>query len=235
MLGDDQHATNRLPVVLVHGVGMSHRSLSRLHDELAADSRVFSVDLPGFAGLPKPGDVDIEAMAAALGDVIAALDIGPAILVGHSMGAQWVVEVARQRPELAAHVVVIGPVADDRHRTLPAQMRALALDTLGETPNTNAIVFTDYIRCGIPWYLTQVRHMLAYPIDKRVADLTAPLLVIRGEHDPVAGMRWCRRLRDSAAAGALAIIPGRHHVAPHTAPKAVAAAIRAHTDPRPTA
>lgn len=219
-------ATNRPPVVLVHGIGMSHRYFSRLQDVLGEGHAVFSVDLPGFGGLPKPGtDVDIPTMAAALAGVVAGLGVGPCVLVGHSMGAQWVVELAAQRPDLVSHAVVIGPVSDSEHRSVAAQSLALGLDCLGEPPLANAIVFTDYVRCGIPWYLTQVRHMIAYPIEERVADLRVPLLVLRGERDPIAGMRWCRMLRDRAGEGDLAVIPGSRHVAQFSRPRAVADAI----------
>ncbi|MCR2791648.1 alpha/beta hydrolase [Microbacterium sp. zg.Y625] len=222
-------SVRRPPIVLVHGIGMSHRYLRRLHDVLAADGAVFSIDLPGYGGMPKPDhDVDVAEMAAGLASVVDSLGIAPAVLVGHSMGAQWVVEAACQRPESVAHVVVIGPVSDDRHRTVPAQAGALALDTLGESPIANALVFTDYVRCGIPYYLAQVRHMVSYPIERRAADLAVPLLIIRGEHDPIAGLSWCRRLAASARDAAVVMIPGAHHVAQHTAPKAVASAIQAH-------
>lgn len=224
--------TGPLPVVLVHGIGMSHRYLARLHDVLARDRTVFSIDLPGFGGLPKPGfDVDVATMARALGDVIASLDAGPVILVGHSMGSQWVIELAAQRPDLVAHVVAIGPVTDDAHRSVLAQALALGRDSLGETPRINAIVFGDYVRCGIPWYLTQVRHMVAYRIEDRVAGLRMPLLLIRGEHDPIAGPGWCRRLRERAPSAALVSIPGRYHVAQFSSPRAVADAIVFHTAP----
>ncbi|MCR2799431.1 alpha/beta hydrolase [Microbacterium sp. zg-Y818] len=222
-------SVSRPPMVLVHGIGMSHRYLTRLHDVLAADGTVFSIDLPGYGGMPKPDhDVDVAEMAAELASVVNSLDIAPAVLVGHSMGAQWVVEAACQSPESVAGVVVIGPVSDDRHRTVPAQAGTLALDTLGESPITNAIVFTDYLRCGVPYYLAQVRHMVSYPIEQRVGDLAAPLLIIRGEHDPIAGLSWCRRLAARARDAAVVMIPGGHHVAHRTAPKAVASAIVAH-------
>lgn len=226
---DAPSETGQPPVVLVHGIGMSHRYLSRLHDLLAHEGAVFSVDLPGFGGLPKPrGDLDIEAMATGLADVIASLRVGPVVLVGHSMGTQWVVQTALQRPDLVRQVVIIGPVTDDRHRTLPAQTLALALDTLRETPPINAIVFGDYIRCGVPWYLTQVRHMLTYPLEERVAGLLMPLLIIRGEGDPIAGLAWCRRLRDRAVDAVLVTVPGHAHVVQQSAPRAVASAMRAH-------
>lgn len=217
-------------VVLVHGIGMSHRYLSRLHAVLADTTRVVSVDLPGFGGLPKPRfDVSIPQMAAGLAQVVASLDDDRVVLVGHSMGVQWAVETALRHPEYVRTVVTIGPVTDDAHRTLGAQARALAVDTVGETPAINAVVFTDYLRCGVRWYLRQLRHMLAYPLEERVAALTMPVLVVRGSDDPIAGRAWCRRLRDAAAVSRLVEIPGHHHVAQQSAPRAVASAILAHT------
>ena len=219
-------ASREPAIVLVHGIGVSHRYLSRLHDELAAHRTVISVDLPGFGGLPKPRhDVDVPSMARALTQLLEQLALGPAILLGHSMGTQWVIEAALQRPELLTSVVAMGPVVDDRHRTVLRQTWALSIDTLREPPTVNAIVLTDYLRCGVPWYLTQLRHMLAHRLEDRVPFLAVPLLLIRGGEDPIAGLEWCRRLRRSAPRAHLVQIPGHHHVAQHTAPKAVASAI----------
>jgi pimeloyl-ACP methyl ester carboxylesterase len=219
-------------IVLVHGIGVSHRYLARLHDVLAQEREVFSIDLPGFAGLPKPpSDIDIPAMAQGLGRVIESLDVGPVVLVGHSMGTQWVVEASLQRPDLSTDVVIMGPVADSAHRSMLAQSAALTVDTLGEPPDVNAIVLTDYLRCGVPWYLTQLRHMLDYRLEERVPELPCALLVVRGSRDPIAGLEWCRRLRDAAPVGRLVQIPGAFHVAQHSAPRAVASAILAHVSP----
>ena len=215
--------------VLVHGIGVSHRYLERLHDRLSASGTVHSIDLPGFGGLPKP-DVapGIAEMARAIGDLLTELAVADAVLVGHSMGCQWVVELAAQRPDLAEFVVIMGPVADSEHRTALAQSGALAVDTLGEPPAANVAVFVDYLRCGPRWYSQQLPFMLSYRIEDRVQDLTMPVLVLRGGKDPIAGLEWCRRLRDRARTGDLVIIPGSHHVAQMSAPGAVASAILAH-------
>jgi pimeloyl-ACP methyl ester carboxylesterase len=229
VLASRRDSARRPAIVLVHGIGVSHRYLSRLHDVFAQERDVYSIDLPGFAGLPKPGrDVDVPSMADALGSLIESMKVGPVVLVGHSMGTQWVVEASLQRPAMATDVVIMGPVADASHRSMVAQSVALAADTLGETPSVNAIVLTDYLRCGVPWYLMQLRHMLEYRLEDRVPELSVPLLVVRGSRDPIAGLEWCRRLRDAARIGQLVQIPGGFHVAQHSAPKAVASAIRAH-------
>ena len=109
-------------IVLVHGIGVSHRYYPRLHRTLSEVALVASIDLPGFGGLPKPvGDPSIEETSAALGEVLDRLGTRHAVLVGQSMGAQWVTELALQRPDLASHVVLIGAVADERHRSAHAQ------------------------------------------------------------------------------------------------------------------
>lgn len=216
-------------VVLVHGIGVSARYFARLHRVLAARARVVSVDLPGFGGLPKPEhDVDIHGMAAGLAVVLERSTTGPIVLVGHSMGAQWAVEVALERPELVERVVVIGPVADARHRTAFAQLRALAIDSLRELPSANLIIASDYVRCGPAWYLTQLRHMLDYPLERRVGALAVPLLVLRGGRDSIAGVRWCRELRDRAPRARLVHVPGHPHAVQHSSPRAVADAILGH-------
>lgn len=214
--------------VLVHGIGMSHRYLDRLHRELADAGEVHSIDLPGFGGLPAPPrTLTVAQMSDALGTLMDHLGLRGAVLVGHSMGTQWVLELAVQRPDLASHVVVIGPVSDDRHRTVRAQAAALAVDTLGEPIGGNALVFSDYVRSDLRWYLRQLREMVAYRIEDRAAVLAVPLLVVRGEDDPIAGIAWARRLRDSASRSVLVNIPGHRHLAQHSAPRAVARAIRA--------
>lgn len=232
--GVDRAAAGTPALVLVHGIGVSHRYLARTHNALrdltlAGRVAVLSVDLPGHGGLPKPhGDADVSRVAAALGLALDRCGIEDAVLVGHSMGAQWVTELARQRPALARGVVLIGPVADHRHRTAFAQARALAVDTLREAPGTNVVVFTDYLRCGVPWYLRQLRHMLAYPIEDRVRDLPSPILVVRGARDPVAGDAWCRRIASAAPRGASTVVPGGAHVIQDAQPRRLAATLLSH-------
>jgi pimeloyl-ACP methyl ester carboxylesterase len=171
--------------------------------------------------------LEVAETASGLAQVLDALGAGPYILVGHSMGTQWVVELAAQRPDLVQALVLIGPVTDRRRRSMPLQALALSRDTVGETPGVNQRVFTDYLRAGPSWYLRQVRRMIDYPIEDRLAEVAAPVLVLRGGNDPIARADWSRLLRDRAARGSMAVVPGHRHVVQHTAPRAVASAIRA--------
>jgi hypothetical protein len=92
-------STTGMTFVLVHGIGVSSRYFRRLIPQFVPHGRVLAVELPGFGGAPKPKQAlsieeDAEMLAALLvqrGEKV--------ILVGHSMGAQVVTEVALRVPE----------------------------------------------------------------------------------------------------------------------------------------
>ena len=214
--------------VLVHGIGMSHRYLDRLHNELAVTGAVHSVDLPGFGRSPKPADgVTIEQYADYLGELLPMLSGRPVVLVGHSMGAQFVTETAVRHPEVVASLVLIGGVTDPARDSALRQALDLGRDTLKEPFDGMLIVLGDYVRCGPRWYLATLRPMLAYRTDLRLRDVCAPTLVIRGQDDPVSRREWGVRLAGSARLGRLLELPGRHLVQ-FTAAAATAAGIREH-------
>ena len=215
--------------LLLHGVGLSHRPYRRLAKHLAPHARVIALDLPGFGATPKPHrSISVEEYAGLISAVLDVLGVAQCVAVGHSMGAQFALELALQRPDAITHVVLAGPVTDSEHPTAVRQTLVLARDSLLEPLPTNSVVFTDYIRTGPRWYFTEVAAMLAYPTVDRIAGLTAPLLVLRGSDDPIATDDWCGRLIDAAGAGTLRTFPGHRHVVVHTAAADVANAIIEH-------
>ncbi|MBP1133934.1 pimeloyl-ACP methyl ester carboxylesterase [Arthrobacter sp. PvP023] len=217
--------------VLIHGIGVSHRYLVRLHRVLAGVADTISIDLPGFGSTPRPDrQLRVADQAAFIHDVLDQAGVGLRVLVGHSMGAQFVLEAALQRPEQVPHVVLMGPVVDVRRRTLPRQIMALTKDALlHETPGSNALVFSDYMRCGPLWYLKQLRVMMNYRTEERIRGLTMPVLILRGASDPIATGEWCRILARRAPAGTLVEVPGCGHVVQHTGTARVADAITGFT------
>ena len=223
--------------VLIHGIGVSHRYLARLHAALAASGPTYSLDLPGFGGTPKPESrLSVADYGAFVAAVLKSLGIDSYYLVGHSMGVQFAIETALHRPDAVHGLVLMGPVVDSRHKNVGRQSLALTIDGLfHESPSSNWIVLTDYLRCGIRWYLTELPVMMAYPTMERVAHLQVPVLVMRGGRDPVAGPDWALRLSLAAADGRLSEIPGCGHVVQHMRPMAVADAIRSFVSRDPDA
>jgi pimeloyl-ACP methyl ester carboxylesterase len=213
--------------VLLHGIGVSHRYLARLHRELALTASVYSFDLPGFGDAPRPRrQVPVGEYAAFVSAALSDAGVTSCVVVGHSMGTQHAVELALQEPDLVAGVVLMGPVVDPRRKSVARQALALTRDAMfSESLSANALVFADYFRAGPRWYLTELPVMMHYPLEARVPGVNQPLLVLRGSKDPVAGGPWCQRLAAQAPQGSLTEIPGHGHVFQHTATAPTASAI----------
>jgi pimeloyl-ACP methyl ester carboxylesterase len=85
------------PLVLFHGLGSTWRSWQPILNALAAERTVIALDLPGFGETrPLPGPVSIETLADASTTFLDAHDLRGAGVVGSSMGARLVLELARR-------------------------------------------------------------------------------------------------------------------------------------------
>ena len=217
----------RPPVVLIHGIGVSHRYFRRLHGLLAESVDTYSIDLPGFGSTPRPEHtLTVADHATYILGALEQLGVLEFVLVGHSMGTQFAIETALQQPGRISQLVLMGPVVDAKRRTVVQQALALGRDSLFfERPSSNALVFTDYFRCGPVWFLKTLRVMMGYPTEQKIPGVSAPVLVLRGAKDPVATTDWCRRLAAHAARGQLLEIEGTGHVVQHNRSAEVAGAI----------
>ncbi|BCW72732.1 alpha/beta hydrolase [Arthrobacter sp. NicSoilB8] len=218
-------------VVLIHGIGASHRYLRRLHRLLAASMDTYSIDLPGFGATPRPGHtLSVADHARYILGATEQLGVSEFVLVGHSMGTQSATEAALQEPGRIQQLVLMGPVVDPKRGTVAQQALALGRDAVFcESPSSNALVLTDYLRCGPVWYFKTLRVMMEYPLVQRLAGVTAPVLVLRGANDPVADADWSRRLAGLVRRGQLVEVQGTGHVVQHTRAVEVRDAILAFT------
>ncbi|WP_273651797.1 alpha/beta fold hydrolase [Cellulomonas fimi] len=228
----EQHGTPRgtTTQVLVHGIGVSARYYRPLARALATDAHVLVPELPGFGRSPRPDEApSITELADGLVEQLAARGVRRAVLTGHSMGAQVVAEAARRHPDVAERVVLLGPVVDPTAATAVAQALRLARDSVHEPLRANAIVFSDYVRAGVRWYARQLPHMLDFATDAAVAAIRCPVLVVRGERDPIAPDAWVRRLADTAPDGRALVVPGAAHVVQYARAAVVAELCRGGT------
>jgi pimeloyl-ACP methyl ester carboxylesterase len=215
--------------LLIHGVGLSHLSFSRLAAVLADHGTVLAPDLPGFGSTRGPGRrLTVEEMAESL---LPHLDrsaeplAGRLVVLGHSLGAEVAVEVARRRPALVRGVVLVGPVVDTVAPTAFGQGRRLMLDMMGEPPITSAMVVRDYLRCGPLTYAAGVTSMLRYSTADAIGAFAHPVLLLRGRHDPVAPARWLTDLRELAVDGRVDDVPGAVHNVVHSRPRETGARV----------
>lgn len=124
------------PVLLLHGIASVTALVAPLIGQLSAQRRVLAVDWPGH-GLSGPLRLhrgqSIRAHAVAVLDgLYEALDIGRADLAGHSMGAQFSLYFALDRPDRVRRVVTLGAPGAGFAEVRPAPlMRALSVPGLG--------------------------------------------------------------------------------------------------------
>ena len=213
--------------VLVHGIGVSSRYFQPLAAELAQHGTVYLVDLPGYGAAPDPRrDVTIADHASVLASVLRRAGLEDAVLVGHSWGSQVVSMLAHDHPEVTQRIVLMAPTLEPDARTFWRATRNLLHDSLREPPVVFGIAVTDYLlRCGVPYLMRQVPHMLADRIEQRVAGLRARVLVVNGDRDPIVSPRWATELSDLSARVEFREVHGPH-VIMHTDPEMIAEHIR---------
>ncbi len=85
------------PLVLIHGLGSDHGNWSRILAPLADRREVITPDLPGFGDSPPvPGEPTIAALADAIEAFFERHDLDRPDVVGSSLGARLVLELARR-------------------------------------------------------------------------------------------------------------------------------------------
>lgn len=96
------------PLLLVHGLGSTWQTWEPVLAGLAAEREVIAVDLPGFGATPPlEGEVTIARLADALSSFIDAHGLAGVDLLGSSVGARLVLELARRG--VGGHAVALAP------------------------------------------------------------------------------------------------------------------------------
>lgn len=213
-------------MVLVHGYAVSSSYMIPTAERLAGRFPVFAPDLPGYGLSDAPERVlDVPELAEFLAGWMTRRRIERAVLVGNSFGCQVIAELARRYPAMVSHAVMIGPTADASARTILQHIWRLALDLLHEPLSLWLLQGRDYLRFGPRWQWQTARYMLSDRIEDRLPLLPMPVLVVRGEHDPIAPQPWVEELVSLAPNGMSAIIPDAGHAVNYSAPVALVALI----------
>lgn len=179
------------------------------------------VHLPGM-GLRETVPM-LELLADRLG---AALGPGPVVLVGHSQSCQVVVAAAQRDPRVTA-VVLLGPTTDPRLRRFPVLARRWLATAVHEPVWQVPLVVAQWWRTG-PRAMTALWRVASPDrIDRRIATLAVPVVVVRGTQDALCPHGWAAALAAAAPAGRLVEIPGAAHMTVQTHPDEVAAVLRA--------
>jgi pimeloyl-ACP methyl ester carboxylesterase len=95
-------------LVLLHGITSSAGAWAPVLDALAAEHTVIAPDLLGHGDSAKPqGDYSLGAYASGVRDVLVALGVDRASVVGHSLGGGIALQLAYQFPERVERLVLV--------------------------------------------------------------------------------------------------------------------------------
>lgn len=185
------------PIVFVHGWTCDHTYFAPQFEHFKGSNRVIAVDLRGHGASDKPdGDYPIELLADDVAMVLGELRVEGAVVVGHSMGALVAVQLARTRPDLVSHAVLVDPapmavppeiaallsrVTDNMEGPDPAAARRAVIDMLfipTDDPALRERVTNEMADAPVHVAVACFRGIAGFDGEAALRSLTIPILVI---------------------------------------------------------
>jgi pimeloyl-ACP methyl ester carboxylesterase len=201
---------NGVPVVLISGLGGNAELWIRQAPALSESHSVVLFDNRGAGRSDAPeGPYTVKMMASDTAQLLDALDIAAAHIVGASMGGMIAQEVALQYPDKALSLTLIGAQCGGSHAFGAAEENATALQelaTLDMTPQerargwlpytlsqefreANPDLVEEFVRitgqypCTTVGLRAQWAALMGYDSWERLPDVATPTLILQGSHD----------------------------------------------------
>ena len=242
------------PILLLHGTGAATHSWRDVAPRLAERFTIVAPDLPGHGfttGRPA-GGMGLTAVAGAVAELLAALDLAPRILVGHSAGAAIAVRMALDGSVPVAGIVGVGaallPFPGVAGKLFPSLARLLFVNPLapqlfasiarapGETErflrrSTGSRIDAAGVECYARLFGTAshcagaIAMMADWDLERLKRDLpglTIPLLLIHGAGDASVPLSAARAAAEGVPGAQLVILPNLGHLAHEEEPGAIA-------------
>lgn len=225
-------------ILLLHG-GAGARSMAGLSAGLSQHAFVVTPTHPGFDGTPRPDGFDSVAdLAVAYLDLLDALNLTGAIVIGSSMGGWIAAEMAlRDTRKVIAAVILInsagikgdpGQEITDVSAISPAELARLAFYKPEFRPDPSAFTAEQREAAAANQGTLAVYagdHMYDPKLRGRLHRVEVPVLVIWGEGDGVIPLAYGRTFAGSFSSGRLVAVPDAGHLPFIENPAAVFAAI----------
>jgi len=236
----DSHTTAPGPlVVLLHGVGGGREAWGFAGSGsgaalAAAGFTAVAVDFPGYGQSTTIDPFDLAGLAAAVERLIARLGLGPALLVGHSMGGMVAQELTARAPQSVAGLVLastspaFGKPGGDWQRDFlqsrfapldaGAGMAGLAAQLVPAMlpPDAPAAVLAgaQALMAGVPeaTYRSAAAALVAFDRRANLPLIKVPTLVITGELDKTAAPEVARKMAERIPGAVCHILPGAGHL-----------------------
>ncbi|HEX2129223.1 MAG TPA: alpha/beta fold hydrolase, partial [Solirubrobacterales bacterium] len=141
------------PLLCLHGLGGTKASFLTTVAALGQSRRVIAIDLPGFGDSDKPvmGRYDAPWFADAVVEVLDALGLETADLIGNSMGGRIAIETGLRAPERVRKLVLLSPaMAWLRHDRALSLLLRFPVPRLGLIQPTPRALVEPLVRRLVP-------------------------------------------------------------------------------------
>ena len=198
-------------LVLFHGLAGSGSWWKRNLPALSSAFRVTAIDLPGFGSSHPDARLILDEVPAQVAALLGELGIERAHVMGHSMGGLVAAGLAADHPELVDRLVLVdaGFLSLDptwRHR-VTGPLRTLPWTSLTILPT----LLRDVLRSGPIRMARATAEVLRKDWRDKLPAITAPTLVVWGEHDRVCPPRIGEQIVAAVPGARLVIIRGAGH------------------------
>ncbi|EEH64644.1 hydrolase, alpha/beta domain protein [Gleimia coleocanis DSM 15436] len=181
--------------VLVHGIGVNSQYFQDLAELLVPFGDVLMLDLPGFGKTPRPAfPLSIAGFAAVVHQVMLYEKVTNPVVLGHSMGAQIVTELACRDPKWIRKIMLVGPPINVLERAFPLVVWRFVQSSWYEASKVTSFAIKAYLQSGLVWFAKTIPAMFQYPIACRLAETDARVVLMRGEFDFIASRTWMQDL-----------------------------------------
>lgn len=237
------------PVLLaIHSLGASTHLFDRLAELLEPSLRVLRFDLPGH-GLSAAGDLagepSISGFARGAEALLDALSLPRVHALGVSIGGQIALQLAAAAPARVERLVLCASASrigspqlwSDRIAAVEggglASIAAAVLerwtsaDFRARRPADAAGLRALLLGTSATGYVRACAALRAADLRAECARVTAPTLVLAGEHDAAVPLAAARALRDSIRDARLEVVEGAGHLPVFDSPETVAGHVRA--------
>jgi pimeloyl-ACP methyl ester carboxylesterase len=224
---------NSKTIVLLHGLGATSESWElQVPDLIQAKFRVVCPDIPGFGRSRfKDYTPSVNSFAIAILSLINYLGIESVDLAGISMGGALALMMTISAPRLVRHTILANTFYrlpfDNITQLIYYATRFAAVTILGKNQQARIvaqrvfpkpeqanyrIMLMDQIRqSDTRGYRAAMLSLAKYNVEKQLADIRVPVLILSGGRDTTIPLAWQRKLAQKIKGSRHVIIPDGGH------------------------
>jgi len=192
------------PLLLIHGLGSSSRDWELQLDFFAQNYKLILVDVRGHGRSGKPpGPYSIPLFAEDIKKLLQALQVGPAHILGISLGGMIAFQLGISHPEVVKSLIIVNSTPELVAHTLKDWLgvwqrllivRFMGMRKMGEVLGNRFLpgpeqaqlreIFIDrWAENDKPAYLEAMKAVMGWSVTDRLGEIRCPTLVIGADGD----------------------------------------------------